>query len=346
VFQADQKRIDGQDMIVDFDEVLREEAADRSKVAFGHRGPQMLFEVDDFDRHRSRITALRETGYCECDGGREKKERTHVHYVSVSPPTPASELPLVGSGLSADLTNGSVDDGVKKLTMVCLRLGLDVFAGASARIGVIRKGKPTCLCGDLRELLDNLEEGCFVPAGKLPTIRHRAREYLLSRPVVRTVGVGRRRDGRGGWLLGGRSQSRGGESNTESNSIYQAHGNVPFQFESLVRPLIVVFALVLSGLADNCTDTSPGRSADESPLQATAEDGAQDRAPSSADKSALAGSDAALIGLAVVVVIVVVVVVGVAVVVVVAAVSAVPHAIVIVAIVMILCDRGKNVCRK
>lgn len=43
VLEGNQQGVDGLDSSVDLDEVSGEEAANRSEVAFGHGGPEMLF---------------------------------------------------------------------------------------------------------------------------------------------------------------------------------------------------------------------------------------------------------------------------------------------------------------
>ena len=55
MLQVDQKRIDGLNLVVDFNEVLGEEAAYCGEVAFGDGSPKMLFEIDDLYRRRRRI---------------------------------------------------------------------------------------------------------------------------------------------------------------------------------------------------------------------------------------------------------------------------------------------------
>ena len=43
VLEGDEERIDCLDSVVDLDEVFGEEVADGGEVAFGHRGPEVLF---------------------------------------------------------------------------------------------------------------------------------------------------------------------------------------------------------------------------------------------------------------------------------------------------------------
>ena len=76
VFQADQERIDCLDVILHFDEIFGEETAHGGEVAFGHGGPELLLEIDDFDGRGSRGSSLsrRECGEANCGG---QKEKTH-----------------------------------------------------------------------------------------------------------------------------------------------------------------------------------------------------------------------------------------------------------------------------
>src|ERR1700722_10646736 len=52
VLQCDQKRIQSLNVLVDLNEVLCEETANRREVAFSHGGPKILFQLDDVDWSR------------------------------------------------------------------------------------------------------------------------------------------------------------------------------------------------------------------------------------------------------------------------------------------------------
>lgn len=66
--------------------------------------------------------------------------------------------------------------------------------------------------------------------------------------------------------------------------------------------VVAVVALALCCLADDCANTCASRAADDGSLEAAAEERAEDGSAACADKSAFAGSDSALIAVAVVVV--------------------------------------------
>lgn len=105
--------------------------------------------------------------------------------------------------------------------------------------------------------------------------------------------------------------------------------------------VVVIVAIVLGGLADDCANASTRRSTDQSSLEAAAEDRTKRGATGPANKRAFAGANTALLGLLVVVVIVMVGTI--VVVVVVATLRAVPHAVVVGTIVMArLRKRGAN----
>ena len=57
---------------------------------------------------------------------------------------------------------------MQELAVIGLGLGLDVFAAALACFGGVGKRQAASLGGDLGELLDDVEEGRFIAAGKLP----------------------------------------------------------------------------------------------------------------------------------------------------------------------------------
>ena len=77
VLEIDQKGIDGLNMIVDFNEILREEAADSRKAAFSHGCPEMLLQIDDFDR-----SGARGLGKGRCCKSQQEKEGTHEAMVA------------------------------------------------------------------------------------------------------------------------------------------------------------------------------------------------------------------------------------------------------------------------
>ena len=97
---------------------------------------------------------------------------------------------LVGRGWGTYSTNGGVNDGVEELAVIAVGFGLDVFAGALAGCGVVGESEAASLGGDFGELLDDVEEGRFIPAGELPAVGDGAGEDLFCRPVVRGGGVG------------------------------------------------------------------------------------------------------------------------------------------------------------
>lgn len=108
VFQVDQESIDGLDAVIHLDEISREEAPNRGEVAFRHGGPEMLLEVDDFDRSRRWVGSLR-WGVCgECQ---KKKEGTHgtilasngarKQRLALAPPSVRSRDYFVGAFVSA-----------------------------------------------------------------------------------------------------------------------------------------------------------------------------------------------------------------------------------------------------
>src|SRR5215475_12655242 len=138
------------------------------------------------------------------------------HVSACSPPWGT----LVGRCGFAYFADGGVDNGVEELAVIGVGLRLDVFAGPPAGLGVVGESKAASLSGDFGELLDDVEEGGFIPACELPAIRDRAGQDLLGGPVVGRGGVGRRsdRDGRLRLLLGGRGKCGGGESETDGNS--------------------------------------------------------------------------------------------------------------------------------
>jgi hypothetical protein len=235
VFQADQQGVDCLDVIIHFNEVFGEEASHSGEVAFGHCCPEMLLEVDDLDRSRSWGGGLRRQGCGEC----KKKEEDGTHETIVASRVPfgssartsSVETRLFGGcGWCAYFTDRGVNDGVEELAVIAARFGLDVFAGTLTGCGVVGKSETASLSRDLRELLDDVEEGSFIAAGELPAVGNGTSEDLLGRPVVRSSGVGRRRNGDirlrlwgRGLLLCGRGESRGGESEAEGNFIDWAH---------------------------------------------------------------------------------------------------------------------------
>src|SRR5260370_37516968 len=97
---------------------------------------------------------------------------------------------LGGRGWGPYFTDGGVNDGVEELTVIGAGFGLDVFAGALAGCGVVGQSEAASLGGDFGELLDDVEEGSFIPAGELPAVRDSTGEDLFGRPVVRGGGVG------------------------------------------------------------------------------------------------------------------------------------------------------------
>jgi Flp pilus assembly protein TadB len=104
--------------------------------------------------------------------------------------------------------------------------------------------------------------------------------------------------------------------------------------------VVVVVALVLGGLTNDCADPGAGCSADQGSFEPAAEDCAEGRATGAANEGAFAGADATLAMIVVVIIMVVVVVVRVAVVVVVPAACAVTHAVVVGAVVVVVVLRG------
>jgi hypothetical protein len=105
--------------------------------------------------------------------------------------------------------------------------------------------------------------------------------------------------------------------------------------------VVIVIAVVLGGLANDCAYAGPGCSSDDCALEAAAKDSAEDRPAGTADKRAFARTNAALA----VIVVVVVVVMAIVAIVVVAAASAVAHAAVVGAVVVVVL-RGKKTARK
>ena len=191
VLQIDQESVDGLDVVIHFDEIFGEEAANRGEVAFGHGGPEMLLEVDDFDGGGERAGSLSKRRQGKCDGESQKEEEgTHKDYVSVWPRPSWGWRELVGGGFGPYFADGGVDDGVEELAMIGAGLGLDVFAGALAGFGVVGKREAASLGGDCGELLDDVEEGGFISAGELPAVGDGAGEDLLGGPVVWGGGVG------------------------------------------------------------------------------------------------------------------------------------------------------------
>src|SRR5260370_27976438 len=118
---------------------------------------------------------------------------------------------LGGGGLGTYFANRGVNDGVEEVAVIAAGLGLDVFGGALAGCGVVGEIEAAGLGGDFGELLDDVEEGRFIPAGELPAVGDRAGKNLFGRPVVGGGGVGRRSDGDRGLrlLLCGRGESGG-----------------------------------------------------------------------------------------------------------------------------------------
>jgi hypothetical protein len=114
--------------------------------------------------------------------------------------------------------------------MIGLGLCLDIFAGASASLGVIWKGQASSLCGDRGKLLDDVKKNGFVLARELPAIGDRAGQDLLGRPIVGGGGVRRRCDGNGRGLLGRSTDGYGDDSEAECEAMNEAHGIVPFTF--------------------------------------------------------------------------------------------------------------------
>ena len=49
VLQVNEESVDGLDLVVNFNEIPGEKTANGGEVPLGHRGPEMLFEVDDFN---------------------------------------------------------------------------------------------------------------------------------------------------------------------------------------------------------------------------------------------------------------------------------------------------------
>jgi hypothetical protein len=82
VLEGDQQRVYRLDLLVDLDEVFGEEAADCREVAFGHGGPQVLFEIYDFDGGWGLGGGLC-GGRCD-QGDQDCEEEAHGNYVSAS----------------------------------------------------------------------------------------------------------------------------------------------------------------------------------------------------------------------------------------------------------------------
>ena len=49
VLEVHQKGVDGLDFVVNLDEISGEKAANGGEIALRHGGPEVLFEIDDFD---------------------------------------------------------------------------------------------------------------------------------------------------------------------------------------------------------------------------------------------------------------------------------------------------------
>jgi hypothetical protein len=108
-----------------------------------------------------------------------------------------------------------------------------------------------------------------------------------------------------------------------------------------VGTVVVIVAIVLCGLSNDCTDAGAGRATNNRALQTAAEDRTQRRAAGPANQRTFTRPNATLLRL--LVVIVIVMVRTIMVVVVVPALRAVPHAVVISAIVLVLSE-PRNAC--
>lgn len=102
MLQIDEESVNGLDAIIHFDEIFCEEAAYSSEVAFGHSGPEMLLEGDDFDGCGEWTGSLSRRGQGKCDGERKKEEVTHRNYVSVWPPPCGGVKERIGGGFGPD----------------------------------------------------------------------------------------------------------------------------------------------------------------------------------------------------------------------------------------------------
>ena len=102
MLQIDEESIDGLDAVIHFDEIFGEETAHGSEVAFGHGGPEMLLESDDFDGCGERVGTLSKRRQGKCDGERKKEEGTHRNYVSVWPSACGGVEEVIGGGFGPD----------------------------------------------------------------------------------------------------------------------------------------------------------------------------------------------------------------------------------------------------
>ena len=82
VLQVNQKSVDCLDVVIHFDEIFGEEIAHGGEVAFSHRGPEMLLEIDDFDWGWSWVRRLCGGGHGECQ---KEEEGTHAAMVASGP---------------------------------------------------------------------------------------------------------------------------------------------------------------------------------------------------------------------------------------------------------------------
>lgn len=251
------------------------------------------------------------------------------------------------------MADGGVDDGEEQSVVVGFGLHLDVVAYALAGCGVIGEGDVAVLRGDGGELLDDVEEGILVLVGELPALGDGAGEDLLAGPVVSGIRAGVAVDG-GGRLLGSGGEGRGGEGEAEGyfrdfavDRACWTHRAILFRnfslrslkksrgWRGLVATPVAVAAVVLIGLAYDCSDAGTGCSADDGSLEAAAEDCAEEGSAAGTDDGALAGSDTALIAAVAVVAPVVMAVV------VVASAAPVAYAVIEVVVVVLRAHRQK-----
>jgi hypothetical protein len=223
----------------------------------------------------------------------------------------------------ADVTDGTINDGVEKLVGILAGLLLDPSTEPFAGYGGIGKGNVAIFGTQLGALLDHGEEPVFIAATGNPCLVDSLGYDLINGDIAGLCVCGNAGFGVL-WLRPGEERRGTAESGCYQKSVKtgaQVHGADPFSniFPSfgqrsgsaLVRVLAVIaVASVLVGLTREGSHTGASSTSDERAFGSAPEDGAENGAARTPDESAFAGTDASLMAVVSVVAAIIVVVVG------------------------------------